>query len=588
MVRDWYNRPLFLFLVFYIILIIILTPFLLNEEKPQKDICGYVVSYPYKYGKNYNFYLKSQKSYYLIKSDNSDFFLYDYICFKAESIKRIETKSDPIFSSWERYLNSRNVFYEIKLGEFVYIKKSNFILEFSGKVRNKIKKILKDRFSGDEMVVISGIFLGEKEEISRNFKDAVINSGAMHLLVASGSNVAYAVWVVGLFFGFFGFKSKFLKLISFFIVLIYVFLIGFDPPITRAFIMFSTALAVYAIKRNIDIFQILVFSAFLMITLDHLIIYDRGFLLSILSVYGIITGYNLYEKYFKPEKMIFLEKFNLNKIILYWLNKIISMLLITFFAQISILPVLIKSFHKVSLISLFSNLFLIPISAAIMAIVPAGVLLNEYVWASDIIFYALKLLTKLFIKLCYLFSSLPYSFVYISFRNELNFAFVSAMIFIFLNLPIINIKSSLARSLIWFVVIGFVFSFMWKDKKFGVFEFENYSVKGYLVLKPQGAYLINPVITAEKIISAAFDCGFDKIDGVMIGSSAAFRKKEIEKIKDVFKVERIYAPLWKCSKDLICVFARDKADIFEVKFKNDYGYFDDKTKLLFCHENKCY
>ncbi|MCX7647734.1 MAG: ComEC/Rec2 family competence protein, partial [Elusimicrobiales bacterium] len=322
--------------------------------------------------------------------------------------------------------------------------------------------------------------------------------------------------------------------------------------------------------------------------LDHLIIYDRGFLLSILSVYGIITGYNLYEKYFKPEKMIFLEKFNLNKIILYWLNKIISMLLITFFAQISILPVLIKSFHKVSLISLFSNLFLIPISAAIMAIVPAGVLLNEYVWASDIIFYALKLLTKLFIKLSYLFSSLPYSFVYISFRNELNFAFVSAMIFIFLNLPIINIKSSLARSWIWFIVIGFVFSFMWKDKKFGVFEFENYSVKGYLILKPQGAYLINPTITAEKIISAVFDSGFNKIDAIMVGSGSAFRKKEIEKIKNVLKVERIYAPLWKCSEDFICVFPKDKADIFEVKFKNDYGYFDDKTKLLFCDKDRCY
>lgn len=588
MTRDWYKRPLFVFLVFYVILIIILTPFLLHEEKPQENICGYVISYPYKYGKLYNFYLKSQKSYYLIKSDNSDFLLYDYICFKAESIKRVETKNDPIFASWERYLNRRNVFYEIKSGETVYVKKTNFIFEFSGKTRNKIKNILKEKFSGDEIAVISGIFLGEKEEISKNFKDAVINAGAMHLLVASGSNVAYAVWIVGLFFGFFGFKSRFLKSVSFFVVLIYVFLIGFDPPITRAFIMFSTALAVYAIKRNIDIFQILVFSAFLMITLDPLIIYDRGFLLSFLSVYGIVTGYRLYGKYFELRKIIFVKNSILNDILLFVSNKIISLVLITFFAQIAILPILIKAFHKVSLISLFSNLFLIPISAAIMAIVPAGVFLNEYALTSDIMFYALKLLTKLFIKLSYLFSSLPYSFVYISFRNELNFVFVSVMIFVFLNLPIINIKSSLARSWIWFIVIGFVFSFMWRDKKFGVFEFENYSVKGCLVLKPEGAYLINPVITAEKIISAAFDSGFDKIDAVMIGSGSAFRKKEIEKIKNVFKVERIYAPLWKCSEDFICVFPGDKAEFFEVKFKNDYGYFDDKTKLLFCHEDRCY
>lgn len=588
MTRDWYNRPLFLFLVFYIILIIFFTPFLLNEEKPQKDICGYVVSYPYKYGKLYNFYLKSQKSYYLIKSDNSDFFLYDYICFKAESIKKIENKNDPIFPSWERYLNRRNVFYEIKLGESVYVKKTNFILEFSGKTRKKIKDILKDKFSGDEIAVISGIFLGEKEEISKDFRDAVINSGAIHLLVASGSNVAYVVWLVGLFFGFFGFKSRFLKWISFFIVLIYVFLIGFDPPITRAFIMFSVGSGVYAVKRNIDIFQIFIFSAFLMIIFDPLIVHDRGFLLSFLSVYGIITGYKLYGKYFKLEKIAFLEKFNLNDVVLYWLNKIISMLLITFFAQISILPVLINGFHKVSLISLVSNLFLIPTSSAIMAIVPIGIFLNEYILASDVIFYSLKLLTKVFIKLCYLFSSLPYSFVYVSFRNELNFFFFSAMIFIFLNLPIINFKSSIARSWIWFIVIGFAFSFIWKDKKIGVFEFENYSVKGYLVLKPQRSYLINPVITSEKIISAAFNCGVDKIDGIMIGSSAAFRKKEIEKIKDIFKVERIYVPLWKCSEGFICVFPKDKADIFDVKFKNDYGYFDDKTKLLFCDENKCY
>jgi len=315
---------------------------------------------------------------------------------------------------------------------------------------------------------------------------------------------------------------------------------------------------------------------------------DRKILLSFLSVYGIVTGYRLYGKYFELGKIIFVKNSILNDIFLFVSNKIISMILIAFFAQIAVIPVLITSFHKVSLISLFSNLFLIPISAVIMAIVPVGVFLNEYALASDIIFYALKLLTKLFIKLCYLFSSLPYSFVYISFRNELNFVFVSVMIFVFLNLPIINIKSSLARSWIWFIVIGFVFSFMWKDKKFGVFEFENYSVKGYLVLKPQGAYLINPAITAEKIISAAFDSGFEKIDAVMIGSGSAFRKKEIEKIKNVLKVERIYAPLWKCSEDFICVFPKDKADIFEVKFKNDYGYFDDKTKLLFCDEDRCY
>ena len=590
MLRDWYRRWLFLFFLVYIFLIIVFTPCFLNKKEPSQKICGYVISYPDKYYKEYRFFLKTGNSKFLVSSNSQrlgEISLYDYICFDCEH-KRIESKNLPGNFNFEKYLRYKNVFYSLEIKGDIEIKKSHFLFAKLSSLRKKIKEIISDNFYKDELAVIMGILLGEKEDLSKDFRKAVINSGVMHLLVASGSNVAYIATMVAIIFSIFGFNNKLSKLISLLFVFSYAFIVGFDPPITRAFLMFIFGYLIYSIKRNIDLFQILILCAFTMIIFNPLSIYDSGFQLSFLSVYGIITGYSLYSRYFLIKKINIFKKDKLNDFVKDISNKIISMVLLTIFAQLAIFPLLVISFYKVSVISPLSNIFLIPISGIIMSASIFLFIFNKIMIVSNFLVFVLKILVSLFIKLCFYFSSFSFSIIYFNFTNDLNLVLSFIIIFIILNFPIIDLTSPISRSFISLVLIFFFISLIFKDKKTGVIDFENFNIKGNIISKDEGVYIINPVVGEEKIISSLYYLNNSEVKAILVTSKSGFKKDIIEALRKNLDVDKVYVPLWLGDKDYISVFDGDNAEIFDVKFYNKYGYFNYKSKLLYCYRDVCY
>lgn len=587
MLRDWYRRGLFIVFILYIGTIVILTPLLFNREKPTSNICGYIVSYPSKDRRGYSFYLKSKDSYFVVRSSISAFALYDYICLNG-SVREIENKKGLWSFDREKYLAYKNVFYEIEIKDITYIKKSIFIFKIASFLRERVKEIINLKFDKEKAALILGIFLGEKEEIKKDFRNALINSGSMHLLVASGSNVAYIVGMVVIAFSTFGIRSVVVKLTSIIFTFIYVLLIGFDPPITRAFLMYIFTLVVMGIKRNVDSFQILILCAFVIVFINPFIIYDKGFQLSFFSVYGIITGYNLYSPYLFIKNIKLLKGFRFASEIIRVLNKIIMVISITFFAQLSILPFLLDTFGKISIISLISNIFLIPISFLIMVMTTLFFVFYKAALAGEFIYLILSKLSALFIKLCFYFSSFKFSVVYLSFPNKVNFIFAVALIFIFINLPVIDFRKEMIKAVIFTVIIGFTVSLFYKKTFTGVIERENYQIKSYIISKNNRLYLVNPSGYTDDIITTIHSLGFDKIDAIFITSIKSLKKKKIDEIKKFIDVEKIYLPVWLYEDGYKGVFPPECVEGFMVSFKEKYGYFNRASSVVYCDEKNCY
>jgi ComEC/Rec2-related protein len=526
--------------------------------------------------------LKDNEYSYIVDYSSGDFSLYDYVCLNGEVLE-----IDDLF--YRDYFNRKNIFYEIKVYEITLIKKSNFLFRFSSNLRNKIKKILKESFDYDKYSIIAGIFLGEKEELKSRLKNAIINSGVMHLLVASGSNISYIVLFIANAFWFLNKGGLMLRIISLFFAFVYALMIGLDPPITRAFIMLFFVFIVGMIERNTDIVQILFLTAFFMLLNNPLLIYDVSFIMSFISVYGIIFGYGNYGKFLYISRLTIFKgsnklAANINEGIRYLLNSLISLFIVTFFAQLSLIPVLLKFFYKISTISFFSNVMLIPVSIVIM-ISTMFFIVIYFIFGSSFFFQdLLSFFAGVFIKLSYYFSSFKYSSVYLFYPN--NIAFISSVIVIFfiLNLTLLKNFYSL-RSFFAVSFLVFLISLGWVKRTNDFFSFSANNVSGYLILKDGKSYLINPVILPDKIYSFLFSHGYKRIDFILIGSFKGYRKWIVDEISARFN-SKVYLPIWFGEKDGI--FGGERVEIFDVRFREPYGYFNKYSELIFCDGDKCY
>jgi competence protein ComEC len=582
---DYLKRPLVILFFLYVFLIILFKPFLIKKPSlinyDNSFLCGNIISYPQKRGDKFSFIIKNDNSSYIINSSSADFSLYDYVCVLGK------TKEIDFFYS--DYFNRKNIFYEVDSNEIKIVKESNFIFKLSAKIRKKVKDALFRSFDYETYSVIAGIFLGEKEELNWNLKKAIINTGVMHLLVASGSNISYIVLLIANFFWFLRRGSILLQIISIIFAFIYSVMIGLDPPITRAFIMLLLVFIRDILERNTDIIQILFLSAFVMLIINPILIFDISFLMSFLSVYGIVIGWENFGRFiyikkdsFTKNKSIFFQKIAL--VFVYISNSIISLVVITFFAQLSLIPVLLKFFYKISIVSFVSNIILIPLSFVIMISTIIFILLKSFFNISFLLSNFLSFCGKLFIKICYFFSSFKYSSVYIFYPNEVSFVFSVIIIFLFLNFSLLK-EIYLMRSFFAISLLIFFISINWVKKIDGVFSFSSKNVNGYLILRNGKSYLINPVIFPDKIYSFLFSHNYSKIDFIFVGSFKGYRKKIVDEISSRFN-SKVYLPIWFGNGDGI--FGGDKIEIFDIRFDDKFGYFNRYSQLIFCDESVCY
>ncbi len=200
------------------------------------------------------------------------------------------------------------------------------------------------------------LLLGQKESLGKEVKQAYSATGTQHILAVSGLHVAIIYSILLLPLTYFKQEGHALRKIYLLLVMgliwIYALMTGFSPSVVRAVVMFSLVTLGQMRKRKPSIWNILSFSALLLLVLDPGVRTDLGFQLSYLAVAGIVGLQPLILQFWSPPNRV-LDYF--------W-----QMATVTLAAQLITSPLTIHYFHTFPSYFLLANLLIVPLSYLIL------------------------------------------------------------------------------------------------------------------------------------------------------------------------------------------------------------------------------
>ena len=205
--------------------------------------------------------------------------------------------------------------------------------------------------------IASALLLGYQEELDKETRNAYAETGTLHILSVSGLHVGilYAI----LLFPLKGIRLKKASrkaylLAVVFIIWAYALLTGFSPSVIRSATMFSLFTLGQLRERKPSAFNILAFSAILMIVFDPDVIYEVGFQLSYLAVGGILLLQPLILRWWLPSHPI--------------LEYIWQLTAVSLAAQVATFPLSVFYFHIFPTYFLIANLFIVPLSFLVLQV----------------------------------------------------------------------------------------------------------------------------------------------------------------------------------------------------------------------------
>jgi competence protein ComEC len=223
-------------------------------------------------------------------------------------------------------------------------------------LQQKLSQILQNSgLKGSEYQVASAILLGNDDTMEPELKTQYSNAGVSHILCVSGMHVGIIFMIINVLLAPLDQykKSRFLKtLILLLVIWIYAAITGLSPSVIRSATMFTFVLIGEILKRKTNIFQSLFASLFILLIINPLLLFDLGFQLSYLAVFGIVI-------FQKPISTLFNPK---NKIVAYFW----SLTSVSVAAQLSTFPISIFYFHQFPNYFLLANLLVIFLSFCIM------------------------------------------------------------------------------------------------------------------------------------------------------------------------------------------------------------------------------
>jgi len=213
---------------------------------------------------------------------------------------------------------------KINIGLFI-----GLILIFWFVKRDSLIYVINWSLPQQEAGLMAGILLGDKAGFDKDFYEKLTNSGLIHLVVVSGSNVMLLIGgLIEQMAKWLGRKRSILVGLA--VGWWYVYLVGWEIPVLRAMLLMSILYFAQLLGRKYNLWRALSLVVLMMVVADVRILASVSFWLSIMAFVAIIT----------------IRSNDFMKTI--WVSIFIS-------------PILAMVFGKISLISPFSNFLVIGI-----------------------------------------------------------------------------------------------------------------------------------------------------------------------------------------------------------------------------------
>lgn len=380
--------------------------------------------------------------------------------------------------------------------------------------RNRILKIHSKYLKSPSLEILGGIVFGDDavsppDEIKTSF----INSGLLHILAASGMNVAFIFSFSFVILKFCRIPYKPRVIAGMLVVILYTFMTGLGASVVRASLMLLFVMCGKLIDRDAHNVSLLSFVAMLMLIYNPAYISDVSFQLSFFVTLGLLTTANVV-----TQKLTKIPD---------WLK---IPILIPVVAQIWVAPIQMFYFNTFTLYSIFANIVVSPLLSVIsfcgfitslLLVIP-----KIFVPICAIVDYILNYLLILLVYISNFFCGLKYSLLETThpavWHLVLYYLLLLSSTFL---LKYDKFKQALITAIIM-LLIPFISVIHIPSKALEIIAFDVQNADSFLIKTPQNKYFIIDTGKASygsknsqaKIIMLKYlkDRGIKNIEGVII------------------------------------------------------------------------
>jgi len=264
----------------------------------------------------------------------------------------IEPPYNPAEFDFKRWMAAKNIHQQCFINQKNLVKThrniGNPIIRFALRLRESQIEIYRRLIKNKEAFsVASTLIFDYRADLSKETLAAYATTGTIHALSVSGSHVGIIFFLLNICFAFLD-KNKHSKLLKFILICsliwCYALITGLSPTVVRAAIMISIFIAAITFAKNKNGYNTLAFAAFCQLVYDPFLIWDVGFQLSYVSVFGLI--------YLQPKiyKWIYIKS--------KWLDKVWQLVALSLAAQLVTFPLCLYYFHQFPVYFLLGNLFI--------------------------------------------------------------------------------------------------------------------------------------------------------------------------------------------------------------------------------------
>lgn len=236
----------------------------------------------------------------------------------------------------------------------------NRMLLFVDTIRESARKKIFDSLRTDRAAVVYAILFGKSYGIAPLERQKFVESGLIHLFAVSGLHAGMIAFILYVTFTTVIGDLRYAVPGTIVGLLCYCAIVGFRAPVVRAVFMADVFfMSLLLQRRPISGLDALSTAAFVVLLINPRALLQADFQLSYVSVFALITLRPAIEQTFRLEKIrtgkyrrlkMRIKKFLLDPILL------------VFVVQLMLLPLLIRYYHRCSLIGFFSNVVAIPVT----------------------------------------------------------------------------------------------------------------------------------------------------------------------------------------------------------------------------------
>jgi competence protein ComEC len=248
------------------------------------------------------------------------------------------------------------------------------------RLRRTFAGILQRTLPAERAALMNGLLFGDTSGFTREFRDAMAASGTTHLTALSGYNIAILIKNVSTLCVWLLLSRRARFAVTTLFLVLFVLMVGGEASVVRAAIMGSLVMLAGETGRAYHVRNAMTFAALGMLLIDPtLLVWNAGFLLSFLSLIGIV--------YLQPA-LAALFRFTSHTTgggVLGWREHLLT----TLAAQLMVLPVIVHYFGEFSLTALAANVLVLEFVPFTMFLGFALIAIGILLWPATSLFAAL-------------------------------------------------------------------------------------------------------------------------------------------------------------------------------------------------------